>query len=235
MPDSAAYDWIAFDADDTLWHNEPLYQATQENFRKMLLPFHSAEWIDERLLATEMRNLQHFGYGIKAFTLSMIETAIELTEGRIAASEIGRIVDWGQEMLRTPVELLEGVEETIRALARDWRLMLLTKGDLLDQERKLAGSGLGDYFQALEVVAEKSVPTYRSLLKRHGVAPERFLMVGNSLRSDILPLVEMGAVAIHVPYAVTWSHEQVAEADLVGKKFYQIERISDLIPWLAGG
>ena len=226
------FDLIALDADDTLWHNERLYLATASQFREMLLPYHSAEWIEERLNATESKNLQHFGYGVKGFMLSMIETAIELTEGRISGAEILRILEWGREMLCAPIELLEGVRETVEDLARDRRLMLLTKGDLFDQENKLARSGLGHCFSAIEVVAEKTALTYRTILTRHGVRAEHFLMVGNSLRSDILPVLELGGTAIHIPSATTWVLDRVSAEELAGKEFVQLAEIREIAAWL---
>ncbi len=226
------YDLIGFDADDTLWHNEPLFVATQAQFRHLLLPYHDGDWIDQRLQATEIKNLKHFGYGTKGFVLSMIETAIELTEGRISGAEIQQIMGWGYEMLGAPVQLLDGVRETIEFLASGCRLVLLTKGDLFDQEGKLARSGLGPYFDAVEVVADKSAATYRAILARHGVRPERFLMIGNSLRSDVLPVLEVGATAIHVPYATTWHHEEVPAESLVGLDFVQLQTIREVAPWV---
>lgn len=226
------FDLIAFDADDTLWHNERLFLATEIRFRELLSPYHSAEWIEERLNATEAKNLQHFGYGVKGFVLSMIETAIELTEGRISGAEIQRILEWGRGMLHAPIELLDGVRESVVELARDRRLMLLTKGDLFDQENKLARSGLGPCFAAIEVVAEKTARTYRTILARHGVRPERFLMIGNSLRSDILPVLEVGGTAIHIPYATTWVHDRVTAEDVAGKDFVQLAGIREVAAWL---
>src|SRR6478672_3740029 len=150
------FEVIAFDADDTLWHNETVFQATEKQFAELLARHHPADWVRERLFATEMKNLQHFGYGIKGFTLSMIETAIDLTEGNISGDEIRQILAWGHEMLRAPVQLLDGVRETVEALSTEHRLMLLTKGDLFDQESKLARSGLGDYFSEVQIVSEKN-------------------------------------------------------------------------------
>ncbi len=226
------YDLIAFDADDTLWHNERLYLATASQFRELLSPYHSAEWIEERLNATEAKNLRHFGYGVKGFVLSMIETAIELTEGRIPGAEIQRILEWGREMLCAPIDLLGGVRETVEELARGRRLVLLTKGDLFDQENKLARSGLGPCFSAIEVVTEKTAASYRAILARHGVQADRFLMIGNSLRSDILPALEIGGSAIHIPYETTWVHDRVSAADLVGKEFVQLAEIREVTAWL---
>ena len=226
------FDLIAFDADDTLWHNEPMFHATEAQFAEMLAAYHPAPWVSERLLATETRNLGHFGYGIKGFILSMIETAIELTEARITGVEVQRIIAWGHEMLLHPVELLEGVRETIESLNGRYRLMLLTKGDLFDQESKLARSGLGEFFDAIEIVSVKNADTYRTIMRRHDVAPEKFVMVGNSLRSDVLPAIEAGARAVHIPYALTWAHERIDEKDLDGKEFATMEKITHLPDWL---
>ena len=226
-------DVIAFDADDTLWHNEPIFHATESQFAEMLSAYHPPQWVRDRLFATEMKNLEHFGYGIKGFILSMIETAVELSEGRVSGSEVQRILHWGHEMLRHPVELLEGVRETVESLAGRYRLMLLTKGDLFDQESKLARSGLGEYFDAVEIVSSKNAATYRSIMTRHGVVPEQFVMVGNSLRSDVLPALEAGARAVHIPYALTWAHEHIEEDAVAGKDFVALERLTMLPDWLA--
>lgn len=223
---------IAFDADDTLWHNEPIFQATEAQFAEMLAAYHSPAWVRERLFATEMKNLEHFGYGIKGFILSMIETALDLTESRIGGAEVRQILDWAHGMLRHPVELLDGVRETIEALVGDYRLMLLTKGDLFDQESKLARSGLGEAFDAVEIVSAKTAATYRSIMQRHSVAPERFVMVGNSLRSDVLPAIEAGALAVHIPYFTTWAHEHLDEDAVRGTEFVVLERIALLPQWL---
>ena len=226
------FDVIAFDADDTLWHNEPIFQATEAQFAEMLAAYHPADWVRERLFATEIKNLGHFGYGIKGFILSMIETALDLTESRITGAEVRRIDDWGHEMLHHPVELLDGVRETIEALSGDYRLMLLTKGDLFDQESKLARSGIGEHFHAVEIVSAKNAATYRAIMQRHSVAPEQFVMVGNSLRSDVLPALEAGARAVHIPYVMTWAHEELEEEALRGKEFAVLERITLLPDWL---
>jgi putative hydrolase of the HAD superfamily len=226
---------IAFDADDTLWHNEVLFQETERQFAEMLSRYHSDQWVRERLFATEMKNLAHFGYGIKGFILSMIETALELTENRIGGGEIQRILNWGHEMLLAPVDLLDGVKETIEALAPDYRLMLLTKGDLFDQEAKLARSGLGDLFHAVEIVSRKDARTYASIYAKHAVSADQFVMVGNSLKSDVLPALESGAYAVHIPYQTTWAHEVVDEDVMRGKDFARLSSIRDLPLWLSEG
>jgi putative hydrolase of the HAD superfamily len=221
---------IAFDADDTLWHNETVFQATEKQFTELLASYHAAEWVSERLLATETRNLHQFGYGVKGFILSMIETAIELTGGAVHGAEIERIIGWGREMLSAPIELLAGARETVESLAGRYRLMLLTKGDLFDQESKLARSGLGEFFDDVQIVSEKDVPTYRRVIARSGVAPRRFLMVGNSLKSDILPALDAGALAVHIPYQTTWAHERVENH---GRDVVQLPALTDLPAWLA--
>jgi putative hydrolase of the HAD superfamily len=222
---------IGLDADDTLWHNERLYAGAQTTFRQLLAHYHSPEWIDERLYQTEMRNLQHFGYGIKAFALSMIETAIELTEGRISGDDIRSLIDAAKEMLAADVELLEHVEETIAHLAGKYVLMLITKGDLRDQEMKIARSGLAQHFRHVEIVSDKSRESYATLLLRHGIAPDRFLMVGNSLRSDILPVLALGASAVYVPYQLTWLHEAAAPPPAEQSGYYELEHLG-LLPGL---
>ena len=224
-------DIIAFDADDTLWHNEPLYIDIQTRFKHLLSSYHSPEWVDRKLFDTEMRNLKHFGYGIKGFTLSMIETAIELTEGRISGSEIQKIIDYAREMLETRLELIEHVEQTLAELSQSYPLMIVTKGDLLDQEAKIANSGLAQYITSIEVVSNKTQESYASILSRYKIAPQRFLMVGNSLKSDIQPVLELGGVAVHIPYHLTWVHENNIERELPQDGYYQIEHIG-LLPGL---
>jgi len=202
-------DLIAFDADDTLWHTEYLYVSTRERLERMLEQLYSMGGVAEALHETEMRNLARYGYGMKPFALSMIETAVQLTQGRIRGGEVGQIVGWLHEMLDAKVELMDHVEETVAVLAHSHTLIVVTKGDLVDQEGKLARSGLADYFDHCEILPEKTPGRYQSLLSWHGVEPERFLMVGNSLRSDVLPVVALGGHAVHIPAAVTWIHEQV--------------------------
>lgn len=200
-------DLIAFDGDDTLWHNEPLFKEVQGRFQELMACCAPGDVVAERLYATEVRNLEIFGYGVKGFTLSMIETAIELSQATVAAEAVHQIIGWGQEMLKAPVEVLPGVRDVLAALEGRYRLMLVTKGDLVNQRMKVARSGLAEYFDAIEIVAEKDEATYRDILHRAGVAPERFAMVGNSLRSDINPVLALGGVGVYVPYAVTWQHE----------------------------
>lgn len=225
------FDMIAFDADDTLWHNERLFVQAQTKLKDILAHYHSPDWIEERLYQTEMRNLQHFGYGIKGFALSMIEAAIELSEGRITATEIQTIIDTGRTMLSADIELFEHVAETLTHLSTSHVLMLITKGDLFDQELKIARSGLAQYFQHIEIVSDKRVEDYARLLRRHNIAPERFLMIGNSLRSDILPLLALGAQAVYIPHQFTWSHE-TAEPPTGQPGFYEIEHLGLLVDLL---
>lgn len=222
---------IAFDADDTLWQNERLYVNAQATFRHLLSYYHQPAWIDERLYQTEMRNLQHFGYGIKAFALSMIETALELTENRISGRDIQAIIDAAKAMLAADVELLEHAAATVAALAETYPLMLITKGDLRDQEAKIARSGLARHFRQIEIVSDKSRASYEALLQRHGIAPNRFLMVGNSLRSDILPVLALGASAVYVPHDLTWEHERAEPPPTDQPGFYELEHIG-LLPAL---
>ena len=227
-------DLIAFDADDTLWHNEGLFYSTQDRFKEILARYHSEEWIGQRLVETEIRNIRQFGYGVKGFNLSMIETAIELSEGRVSAGEIQSILEMGKDMMQAPVELLDGVSETIEMLAQDYELMIITKGDLFHQESKIARSGLGGFFGRIEIVSEKDTVVYDRILTKYGIMPERFLMVGNSLKSDILPVVEVGGKAVYVPYRTTWVHEQVSEDAMTGKEYFEIEQINRLPALLTG-
>jgi putative hydrolase of the HAD superfamily len=221
-------DLIGLDADDTLWHNEPLFTSRREQFCAMLSRYEPQGVPDDHLYQVEMRNLRHFGYGVKGFVLSMIETAIEITDGRLESSDVRTIIEWGRGMLSEPIRLLDGVAEAIEALAADHSLILVTKGDLLDQETKLARSGLGQFFNGIEIVSDKTPEVYRKVMNRYGVQPERFVMVGNSLRSDILPVVEAGAHAVHVPYEMSWVHERVSAEALAGARYHEIPHIREL-------
>jgi putative hydrolase of the HAD superfamily len=203
-------DVVALDADDTLWKNEVMFAAVHDQLRDLIGRHCERDLdVDAALADVERKNLEIFGYGVKAFTLSMIETAITLTNGRIPADEIHEIVGWGKWILNHPVELLPGVAETVPTLSSAYRLVLITKGDLLNQEAKIAGSGLADHFDVVEVVAEKDVETYERLLDTHGIDPATFVMVGNSLRSDIVPVVAIGGRAIHIAAEYTWELERV--------------------------
>ncbi|PTQ73387.1 HAD family hydrolase [Celeribacter persicus] len=225
MPDKFAT--IAFDADDTLWENEQFFRMTQDRFAELLADFTEADHLAERLLAAERRNLGHYGFGIKGFVLSMIETAIEVTEERVPASVISELISAGQDMLRHPINLLDGVEETIGTLAETHEILLVTKGDLLDQERKLAQSGLGDLFDGIEVVSAKTPEVYSTIFARHGIAPERAMMVGNSMKSDVLPPIEIGAWGVYVPHNITWAIEH-AEAPEGHPRYRTLDTLRDL-------
>jgi putative hydrolase of the HAD superfamily len=225
-------DLVALDADDTLWHNEPLYRTARDRFCALLGDEYAPAAIDDCLYETERRNLEHFGYGVKGFVLSMIETGLDLTGGRLSGSDIRSIIDWGREMLASPVELLDGVREAVEDLAGAFPLVLVTKGDLFHQESKLAQSGLGHLFRGVEIVSEKDAAVYRRVMARYGVPADRFVMVGNSLRSDILPVLEAGGHAVHVPYEISWIHEEVAPSALGDAHFHRIAHIRDLAPLL---
>ena len=197
---------IALDGDDTLWHSEHLFVDTQDRFRALVRPHIDLDdaTLDERLLEVERRNLPIFGYGVKAFTLSLVETAIEVTDGRIPGRELQAVLDLGKTLMDHPVQLLEGVHEVVDALTDRYRVMVITKGDLLHQETKVARSGLAELLWRVEIVSEKDEPTYRRILERHEIDPATFVMVGNSVRSDVLPVLALGGRAVHVPYEVTW-------------------------------
>ncbi|GAA4822951.1 HAD family hydrolase [Algivirga pacifica] len=220
---------IAFDADDTLWVNEPYFTHAQEKFAKLLSAYIDTSDIHDLLYATEKKNLAVFGYGGKSFTLSMIETAIELSEEKITGKEIQQIIDFGKELLTSPIELLDGVKDTLEALKGSYQLMVLTKGDLFDQEAKLARSGLASYFDHVEIVSEKDEATYKALFQRHNVKAEEVMMIGNSLKSDILPMIALGAQAVHVPYHTTWVHELVDESTLEGKAYQTVSNIREIL------
>ena len=219
---------IAFDADDTLWHNEKYYTESKDVFVNILKRYHDEEWIGERLDKTEMQNLNRYGYGIKSFTLSMIETAIQLTEGRINGNEIQEIISIAWDMLRQPIEVFPGVHETIADLKNEYKILLITKGDLFEQEAKIARSGLGDLFDGIEIVSEKNPQAYQEIINRYQVKPENFLMAGNSLKSDVLPVVAIGGIGVHIPFETTWVHELVAEEELEGKDFVRLSHIGEI-------
>lgn len=219
---------IAFDADDTLWHNESIFERGHERFRALLAEYHDQATVDRTLFATEMRNLELFGYGIKSYTLSAIETAIELSGGRIGAEEIRSLIHQCREMLAHPVELLDGAADVLPELARTHELLLITKGDLRDQQRKIAKSGLAAHFRAVEVVAEKDVAAYEVIFRRHGIAPAEVLMVGNSIKSDILPVLALGGAGVHVPYHLLWAHEHAEPPPEAPVRFFTIESLRAL-------
>ena len=215
---------IGFDADDTLWQNETFFRLTEQRFTELLSEHGAHEVISARLLEAERRNLRFYGFGVKGFTLSMIETAVEVTNGQVSASVIGEILGYGRQMLQNPVETLPHARETLDALAGRYRILLITKGDLFDQERKLAQSGLGDYFSAVEIVSDKTPSVYERIFTRHGDGPARAVMVGNSLKSDVGPAIRAGSWGVYVPHDLTWvlEHEEAPEADP------RFRRIADL-------
>jgi putative hydrolase of the HAD superfamily len=224
---------VGLDADDTLWHNETIFRLTQDRFRALMADVAGPDVLDARLAAVERRNLSLYGYGVKGFTLSLIETAMELTGGEPPGRIIADILAAGREMLAHPVETLPGVDRALAELSTDYRLVLITKGDLMHQEQKLATSGLGDLFAAVEIVSEKDARTYETVFARHGTGPAEAAMCGNSLRSDILPALEAGAWAAHVPYPLTWAHE-MAEAPEGHPRFVELPTISEFPGWLRG-
>ena len=224
---------VGLDADDTLWHNESIFRLTQDRFRALMAEVDEPQVLDARLAAVERRNLSLYGYGVKGFTLSLIETAMELTGGEPPGRIIADILAAGREMLAHPVEPLPGVEHALAELSQGYRLVLITKGDLLHQEQKLAASGLGDLFAAVEIVSEKDAATYARVFARHGTGAEQAAMAGNSIRSDILPALEAGAWAAHIPYPLTWAHE-MAEAPTDHPRFAELSTIATLPDWVRG-
>lgn len=230
MSDRNPVTTIGFDADDTLWHNERFFKASERRLCELLADRAGPDAVMTCLLAVERRNVGIYGFGIKGFTLSMIETALEVGEGATPPTVIAEIVALGRRMLELPVEILPGVRETLDALAGRYRLLLITKGDLQDQERKLGGSGLAGMFAAVEIVSDKSAGTYADAFSRHGDGAERGLMVGNSLRSDILPALEAGAFAVHVPHDLNWDYEtNVAAHDPDHPRLYVVREIRDVV------
>ncbi len=218
---------IGFDADDTLWHNERFFRMTEDRFIDLVRDHATEDHLRDRLLAAERRNLGHYGFGVKGFVLSMIETAIEVTDARVPASAIGDLIALGRDMLEHPIELLPGVRTAIESLSDKAELVLITKGDLLDQERKLAQSGLGDWFDAVEIVSDKTMKTYRTLFARHGTGPNHSVMVGNSLKSDVIPAIEAGGWGIHVPHETTWALER-ADPPRNHPRFRKIDCLDEL-------
>ncbi|WP_412984830.1 HAD family hydrolase [Pontimicrobium sp. IMCC45349] len=220
---------IGFDADDTLWVNETYFREAELEFAKLLGAYETANKVDQLLFKKEMDNLDIYGYGVKGFVLSMVESAIEISNGDISNDTIEKILNIGKDMINKPVDLLDGVEEVLKTLSNNYRLILATKGDLLDQERKLEKSGLTNYFHHIEVLSDKKEANYERLLNHLDIEPEEFLMIGNSLKSDILPLVNINAKAIHVPFHTTWAHEQVTEKETNGKQYKTVSKINDII------
>jgi putative hydrolase of the HAD superfamily len=219
---------IAFDADDTLWVNEPYFQNTEKKFCSLLEDFLPEHDISKELFKVEVDNLALYGYGIKGYILSMIEAAINISDKKISIDTIDIILQYGREMLNEPIELLDGVEHVLSTLKNDFRLVVATKGDLLDQERKLKKSGLAHYFHHIEIMSDKKEDDYIKLIKHLDIQPEEFMMVGNSLKSDVMPVLNIGGYAIHVPFHTTWAHEHV-ETSLSHEKFKQADQLADIL------
>ncbi|MDQ0109613.1 putative hydrolase of the HAD superfamily [Chitinophaga terrae (ex Kim and Jung 2007)] len=222
---------IAFDADDTLWVNEPYFQETEDKFCSLLedyLPKHSAS---QELFKTEMANLDLYGYGIKAYILSMLETVLRVTGNLVNPEILHKVIQYGQEMMNKPIELLDGVEEVLQALSGKYRLVVATKGDLRDQERKLRNSGLEKYFHHIEIMSDKKEKDYHKLLKNLGCSPDHFLMLGNSLKSDVIPVLAIGGHAIHIPYHITWEHERI-DYNVEDPRFYKVDSIREILQHL---
>lgn len=221
---------IGFDADDTLWVNETYFREAELEFGRLMQRYETINQIDQELFKIEIDNLPIYGYGIKGFVLSMIEAAIKLSNGQVSIITMQAIIDIGKNMLNKPVELLDGVEDVLKTLSKSHRLIMATKGDLLDQERKLEKSGLNQYFHHIEVMSDKKESDYRTLLNHVDIPPEEFLMIGNSLKSDILPLIEIGANAVHVPFHTTWQHEEVNESQVNNDSYQTLNNISEILP-----
>ena len=220
---------IGFDADDTLWVNETYFREAEEEVGRLLSHYETPNKIDQELFKMEMKNLSTYGYGVKGFVLSMVELAIDLSNGQVSNSIISKILNIGKDMINKPIELLDGVEDVLIELSKRYRLIVATKGDLLDQERKLEKSGLLQYFHHIEVLSEKQETNYEKLLSHLDINPAEFLMIGNSLKSDILPLVNIGASAIHIPFHTTWQHENVSEEQTNGKSYKTIDRLIEIL------
>jgi putative hydrolase of the HAD superfamily len=220
---------IAFDADDTLWVNETYFREAEEDFAKLLSKYETKNKIDQELFKTEIKNLTSYGYGVKGFVLSMIECALELSNYQIKQQTIESILNIGKEMLEKPIELLQGIEEVLQSLEGKFKLIVATKGDLLDQERKLEKSNLLKYFHHIEVMSDKKEKDYQKLLKHLEIHPSEFLMIGNSLKSDVLPLIKVGASAIHVPFHTTWVHEEVSDEESLRLAYKTVSNIKDVI------
>ena len=220
---------IGFDADDTLWLNETYFREAELKFSKLMAPYETANKIDQELFKRQIENLPLYGYGIKGFILSMVEIGLELSNDTLSNTTINAILNIGKDMLTKPVDLLEGVEEVLLALSQNFRLIVVTKGDLLDQERKLEKSGLSHYFHHIEVVSDKQEANYSKLLNHLDIKPSEFLMIGNSLKSDILPLINIKARAIHVPFHTTWIHEQVITTEKESKKYKTITSLLEVL------
>ena len=222
---------ITFDADDTLWANETFFQEARQKFCKLMEPYATHLQTEEELFMTEMQDLPYYGYGLRPFIMSMIETAIRISGNKIQPEVIMKIIDMGKEILDGPVEVLEGVTDVLGELRDKYRLAVVTKGDLLDQERKIRKSGLERYFDHVEIVSDKRTTNYRKLIRSMDCVPGDFLMIGNSMKSDILPVLEIGGFAVYVPFHVTWNHEKLDE-EICHPRFTEIKTIREIIPFL---
>lgn len=222
------FDVIAFDADDTLWHNETLYIHAKERFGQLLSDYRNPETIIRQLDETEIENVHSYGYGIKSFTLSMVETAVDISGGQVQGSEIHAIIDLANEMLDSEVTLFDHVEESLASMSADYDLLMITKGDTFEQERKIQRTGLAGYFQDIEIVGEKSEEVYRGILRKYAIDPARFLMVGNSLKSDVLPVIGIGSQAVYIPCQYTWVHENLIDQPIDRNAYYEIEHLGQL-------
>ncbi|MGB0982075.1 MAG: HAD family hydrolase [Winogradskyella sp.] len=220
---------IGFDADDTLWVNETYFRAAEAEFGVLLSNFETPNKIDQELFKMEIKNLPIYGYGVKGFILSMVEMALELSNKTVSNDVIEAILTIGKTMINKPIELLDGVEDVLKALSKNYKLIVATKGDLLDQERKLEKSGLIHYFHHIEVLSEKHSTDYSKLLNRLDIKPSEFLMVGNSLKSDVLPLVQIGAKAIHVPFHTTWLHESVTKEQINNIDYKTVKNLKAIL------
>lgn len=221
---------IGFDADDTLWLNMTFFEEIEKSYCELLKDYISEKELSETLFKTEIKNMEIYGYGVKSFMLSMIETAINVSNYKVPNEKIEEMIKMGQHLLYRPVELLDGVENVLKVLSKKYKLIVATKGDLVDQESKLRRSGLEQYFHHVEIMSDKNEDNYKSLLKHLDIEPEEFLMVGNSLKSDILPVVNIGGYGIHVPFHITWLHEVIDESKIKNKdKFKEINNISELL------
>ena len=221
-------DVIAFDADDTLWHNETQYTYGKERFGQLLSGYQDPEKIMRRLDVIEMENVHTYGYGIKSFSLSMVEAAVGITNGQVQGGEIQAILDLTKDMLEMQMVLFDQVEETLAVLSADYDLVMITKGDTFEQERKIERTGLAGYFKHIEIVANKTAAVYRGVLRKYAVEPTRFLMVGNSLRSDVLPVIEIGGQAVYIPYEHTWVHENMVDQPVDEESYHEIEQLAQL-------
>ena len=220
---------IAFDADDTLWVNEPYFQETERKFCALLEDFLPHHTVMQELYKSEMQTLPIYGYGIKGFVLAMIETALRITENKASIEVIEKIIQYGKDQMERPIEMLDGMEEALQLLKKKYRLVVATKGDLVDQERKLKKSGLEHYFHHIEIMSDKQEADFRKLIKHLDIAPGEFLMIGNSLKSDVMPVLALGGHAVHIPYHTTWAHE-VVEHTIEHANFRQVESIKDILP-----